>query len=97
MPGKSNIHAFVSGRVQGVFYRASLAREAKRLKLTGFVRNLSDRRVEYLAFGEPDRIEAIKRWSFIGPPLANVSDVEIVEYSGGDHYHEKVEKQFHVF
>ena len=86
MPGKTNIHAFVSGRVQGVFYRASLAREANRLQLTGFVRNLADRRVEFLAFGEPDQIEALKRWSYIGPPLANVSDVEIVEYSGDDNF-----------
>ena len=88
MPVNTNIHGFVSGRVQGVFYRASLAREARRLQLTGFVRNLPDGRVEFLAFGEPGQIEALKRWSYIGPPLANVSDVEILEYSGDDHFEE---------
>ncbi len=80
-----SIHAFVSGRVQGVFYRASLAREAQRLQLTGFVRNLADGRVEFLAFGEPGQIEALKQWSATGPPIAKVSGVEIVAYSGEAH------------
>jgi acylphosphatase len=86
MSEKTNIHAFVSGRVQGVFFRASLAREAKRLQLTGFVRNLHDGRVEFLAFGAQTQINALKRWSYTGSPAANVSGVEIVEYTGPDDY-----------
>ena len=77
-----NIHAFVSGRVQGVFFRSSLATQAIRLQLTGFVRNLPDGRVEFLAFGPPQQINELRRWSYTGPPVAKVSDVEIVEYSG---------------
>lgn len=86
MSGKSNVHAFVSGRVQGVFYRASLAREANRLRLTGYVRNLSDGRVEFLAFGEPQAVEALQQWSYVGPSLARVLDVETIEYSGSDQF-----------
>lgn len=88
MSRKTNIHAFVSGRVQGVFYRTSLAEEAKRLHLTGFVRNLSDGRVEFLAFGEQLAIDALKRWSYTGPPIASVASVEIVAYSGNETFDE---------
>jgi acylphosphatase len=86
LSGKSKLHAFVSGRVQGVFFRASLAREAERLQLTGYVKNLSDGRVEFLAFGEPLAIDRLKQWSYVGPPMAKVSDVEIREYSGSEDF-----------
>lgn len=69
------IHAFVSGRVQGVFYRASLAEKAQQLQLCGFVRNLPDGRVEYLVQGAADRVDALVQWSQQGPPFANVTDM----------------------
>ena len=83
---KPGIRAFVSGRVQGVFYRASLARKAKQLGLTGFVRNLADGRVEYLAIGGPAAVDALKSWSYVGPSAAHVKNVELVEYDGGEVY-----------
>jgi acylphosphatase len=74
-----SIHAIVTGRVQGVFYRASLHREAVRLGLMGFVRNLPDGRVEFFARGAPDDVDALIKWSRQGPPLANVTGIEILD------------------
>lgn len=75
MPVKS-VHAFVSGRVQRVYYRASLHREAVRLGLVGFVRNLPDGRVEYFARGPAEAVDELLAWSRSGPPMAEVSGLE---------------------
>lgn len=69
---------FVSGRVQGVFYRASTRTEALRLGLTGHARNLPDGRVEVLAIGEATAIAALATWLWRGPPAADVTEVTIV-------------------
>jgi acylphosphatase len=66
----------VSGRVQGVFFRAFTAREGKRLGLAGWVRNLADGRVEVLAEGEPEPVEDLVRWLWKGSPLSRVDAVE---------------------
>lgn len=66
---------FVSGKVQGVFYRASTVRVAEQLKLRGFARNRPDGRVEVLAVGDPASLEALLNWLRQGPPLARVTDV----------------------
>jgi acylphosphatase len=68
---------FVTGKVQGVFFRASAAREAKQLGLTGYARNLADGRVEVLACGSPERVEELANWLQHGPPMARVDRVEI--------------------
>jgi len=68
---------FVSGRVQGVFFRASTVREAALLGLRGFARNLTDGRVEVLVEGEKEKVESLVRWLHKGPPLARVSSVEV--------------------
>jgi acylphosphatase len=65
----------VSGKVQGVFFRASTVRIAEQLKLRGFVRNLPDGRVEVLALGDNAALEALARWLRDGPPRANVTAV----------------------
>jgi acylphosphatase len=67
--------SFVSGRVQGVFYRATCVRKATSLGLTGFARNLADGRVEVLACGEPARIEEFVAWLWEGSPASKVTDV----------------------
>jgi acylphosphatase len=69
-------HIFVSGRVQGVFYRAYTCEQAVRLGLTGWVRNLPDGRVEIIAEGPRDRIEQLIKWCHQGPPLARVTEVK---------------------
>lgn len=67
---------FVSGRVQGVFFRASTRTRALALGVTGHARNLPDGRVEVLACGEPRAVEALCAWLAEGPPAARVSDVQ---------------------
>lgn len=65
----------VSGRVQGVFFRASTRDEALRLQLSGYARNLADGRVEVLAQGEAGALEALARWLQHGPSLARVAEL----------------------
>lgn len=69
----------VGGRVQGVFYRATAARHARELKVTGYARNLEDGTVEVLAFGtESAHVELVKRL-WIGSSASKVTSVETVE------------------
>jgi acylphosphatase len=68
----------VSGRVQGVSFRDWTVRTAKRLGLVGWVRNLSDGRVEILAEGEEEAIGALVDACKEGPPLARVEQVSAV-------------------
>lgn len=67
----------VSGRVQGVGFRAALRDEARRLGVTGWVRNRADGTVEALAQGAPDAVDAIVSWAHRGPPGAGVAQVEV--------------------
>ncbi len=77
--GNRRIRAFISGRVQGVCFRAFTAEEAQRLGLKGRVRNLADGRVEVLAEGPGDKVEALKAFCWKGPPYADVHSVEVIE------------------
>ncbi|WP_017463794.1 acylphosphatase [Dyella ginsengisoli] len=65
----------VSGRVQGVFYRASTREQALALGLAGIARNLADGRVEVIACGAPAAIDALEQWLHCGPPAARVEQV----------------------
>ena len=69
-------HLVVSGRVQGVAFRACTADEAQRHGLRGWVRNLPDGRVEVEAEGERAAVEALAAWCRRGPPAARVLAVE---------------------
>ena len=71
------VHLIIRGRVQGVFFRAHTIREAKRLGLTGFVRNRPDGTVEAVAEGPREGLEQFVAWCRRGPELAHVEDVEI--------------------
>ena len=73
------VRAIVSGRVQGVSYRASTASEARRLGLTGWVRNRHDGAVELEAEGPPAQVEKLLAWCHQGPPAARVSSVAVDE------------------
>ena len=73
---------FVSGRVQGVWFRASTRQQAERLGLTGYAINLPDGRVEVLACGEESAVDALAAWLWQGPELARVEAVDSVAYSG---------------
>ena len=65
----------VSGRVQGVAFRAHACREAQALGLTGHARNLEDGRVDVAVFGDAGAIDVFARWLAHGPPLARVDNV----------------------
>jgi acylphosphatase len=73
------IHFVVTGRVQGVFFRASCKKEADRLDVKGWVRNLPDRRVEGMATAEPAKLKEFRKWLQQGPRLARVSKLEVDE------------------
>ena len=70
------VRFIVSGRVQGVFFRASTRDEALRLGLRGHARNLADGRVEVVARGDDAALADLERWLQVGPPLARVTGVE---------------------
>jgi acylphosphatase len=70
------IRCRVYGRVQGVFFRASTAREAHRLGLSGYARNLDDGSVEVLACGPSAAVASLRGWLRTGPPMARVERVE---------------------
>ena len=76
----------ISGRVQGVFFRASTREQAQRLGLRGHARNLPDGRVEVLAVGADAAIQQLERWLQHGPPSARVDHVErsSTEIDAGD-------------
>ena len=69
-------HVYVSGKVQGVYYRASTAKKAQLLGLSGWVKNLADGRVELFAQGDAESLEKLLNWCKKGPMLAKVSNVE---------------------
>ncbi len=73
---------FVSGRVQGVFFRESTRRKAVALGLAGRAANLRDGRVEVIACGSEDKLNALCRWLEHGPPSASVSSVDCEPFIG---------------
>lgn len=75
----SCVRCYVSGRVQGVWYRGSAQRVAEELELTGYARNLPDGRVEVLACGPTDALDQLRAWLHEGPPAARVEAVECAE------------------
>ncbi len=87
---KARVHIFVSGRVQGVFFRDHTRRWASSLGLSGWVRNLVDGRVEVMAEGEKEKIEDLIGKLREGTPQSWVEDVETEwaehkgEFSGFD-------------
>ena len=74
--GQKRIHLVVRGRVQGVYYRASAQREAKRLGLTGWVVNRPDGSVEIVAEGEEDQDKDLLAWAQHGPSTARVEKID---------------------
>lgn len=85
--GIGGLHCLVSGRVQGVCFRAETQAQAARLGLTGWVRNLPDGRVEVQAFGPEQALDELRTWLKKGPPMAHVlkldcEPVAYQEYSG---------------
>ncbi len=75
-------HLVITGRVQGVWYRAGMAQEAQRLGVTGWVRNRSDGSVEAMVAGTAEQLAMIMSWARRGPPAAVVEHVAVELGSG---------------
>jgi len=81
---KTRVHVFVSGYVQGVFFRSETRREARKYGLTGWVRNLRDGRVEAVFEGEEDAVKKLVEFCRHGPSGAMVTSIEVFweDYKG---------------
>ncbi len=77
------VRLLISGRVQGVWYRESMRREAVAQGVVGWVRNLPDGRVEAFLEGPPDAVERLVDWAHRGPPAARVARVELLTVPDG--------------
>ena len=84
MDSVKRAHIFVSGRVQGVFFRGNARKRAEELLLTGWVKNLPDGRVEIVCEGVDEDVEAFIAWCREGSRLAKVerTEVEYEDYRG---------------
>lgn len=78
------LHIIVKGRVQGVYFRAYTQKQAVKLNISGFVRNLSDGSVEIVAAGDPDVLHQLVVWCHKGPVLAKVSQVIATPHQSGE-------------
>jgi len=79
MNKKIKVHLFISGRVQGVFFRENTRRKAEGLEINGWVRNLDDSRVEIILEGDEEKVKNMIKWTKRGPIFAKVNKVEIEE------------------
>jgi acylphosphatase len=73
------MHVYVSGRVQGVYFRATTRDTANELGVDGWVRNLDDGRVEAVFEGDPDDVEEMVEFCYEGSSRASVTEVEVTE------------------
>ena len=83
---KQCVNLFISGRVQGVFFRASTQKQAILLGVTGYARNLPDGRVEVVAEGERSAVEKLVAWCHRGPGGARVDNVDISTISNENRF-----------
>lgn len=81
---KVRVHVFIKGRVQGVLFRYATRDEANLRGVKGWVRNLSDGRVEAVFEGDKDKVDELIEFCHYGPPAAKVSAVEVrwEDYTG---------------
>jgi acylphosphatase len=81
---KVRAHVFISGKVQGVFFRQTTKERAESLDVSGWVRNLPDGRVEAVFEGEEPAVKTVVEYCYHGPSRAKVTDVEVSweEYVG---------------
>jgi len=75
-------HIYIEGRVQGVFFRDWARRQARELRLTGWVRNIEDGRVEAVFEGPKKLLEKMIGKCKEGPPAANISHIDVVWEKG---------------
>lgn len=81
-PAHKTLHLRIHGRVQGVFFRDSMRREALATRITGWVRNCADGSVEAVVQGAAPDVDGIVRWAHRGPQRAQVSRVDVKPGNG---------------
>ncbi len=74
---KQRVHLFIKGKVQGVFFRQAMKVAAKKNRVSGWVKNLKDGRVESIIEGEDVGVSNMVEWCHAGPANARVEDIEI--------------------
>ena len=74
---KQRTHVLVSGKVQGVFFRQALKVIAKKNNVSGWVRNLPDKRVEALLEGDSTSVNSVIKWARVGPANSRVDDIQV--------------------
>ena len=74
---QQRVRIFVSGKVQGVFFRQALKVVAKKNNVLGWVRNLTDKRVEAILEGDDKHVNLVIEWAKIGPANSHVDDIEV--------------------
>jgi acylphosphatase len=81
---KARAHVFVNGRVHGVFFRQATKQKAEMFRVTGWVRNLSDGRVEAVFEGKEEDVKALTEFCRRGPSGAKVTGVDLTweNYTG---------------
>ena len=78
------VHLLISGKVQGVFYRATAKKIAEELSLKGWIKNIAGHKVEAVISGEDSQVNEFIKWCKEGPPGANVDDVAISDLPGAE-------------
>lgn len=81
-PARLCQRALVSGRVQGVFYRATTVDKARQLGVDGYARNLADGRVEVVACGRPEAVHSLLQWLWQGSSASKVTAVQSAPLDG---------------
>lgn len=74
--------AWVTGKVQGVWFRASTKQQADKLGISGYAKNLNDGRVEVLMCGSETTVETLLAWLEEGPPMAIVNELKVEDVAG---------------
>lgn len=82
----ARIHVYISGRVQGVYFRDYTRQEAENLKIKGWVRNLADGRVEAVFEGPEKNLRTMIDWCHKGSPRSHVDNVEVLRETQEENY-----------
>ncbi|MCX6661509.1 MAG: acylphosphatase [Euryarchaeota archaeon] len=82
----ARVHVRISGKVQGVWYRASTKQKADELGIFGWVRNTDDGDVEAMFEGDQTVVDEMVAWCWIGPPLARVTDIKMLPSHSDETY-----------
>ena len=78
------MHLYITGKVQGVYFRQGMKENAEKNNVKGWVKNLPDKRVEAVLEGDDSNVDAVINWSHFGPPGATVEDLKILDENSND-------------